>query len=268
MKKSLIFATLALTTFAMVGCSDPSGAANDWIGALLDNDKDDIEQLTCEEYISRYKDTAEDISKGEDKKLQYILENLEITRVVAGDAYARAYFALKVPVEMKLENPYEDVWVGSDMRPVSDGTFKNAVAKAYLENDSDADIYGDDALDFIEDAINDTDELEDFIFEMAEVEAENAKQEFNLSDQEREMLEDTAIEGSIELARGFIGILTNFKFESYEDFFDSLEVVHEEKVGDGRICYLTLDAPEAGYIEVIKDAKGEWRVNRLKLNID
>ncbi|MDO4528080.1 MAG: hypothetical protein Q4C03_04780, partial [bacterium] len=42
MKKSFLFATVAMASFTFIGCADPASTAEDWVDAMLENDKEEL----------------------------------------------------------------------------------------------------------------------------------------------------------------------------------------------------------------------------------
>lgn len=267
MKKSFLFATFAIASFTFIGCSDPSSTAEDWMDAMLENDKEELIATSAKQIFDEHQRSAQEIADGKDSALmtRYLLENLDITHTIETENYARVYFSLDVPAKFEIANLHGSTWLPNDISLLSKRDFKGAVAHAYLTGDSDAECYGEDAVDFLEDAINDVDEITDVLMEMAEAEAAKANAPADFTDSLRHEIKAKALEGSIEMSQKVMAFVSTYKFEEIEDFFDSIDVIHEESTSTPsvRTTYITIEAPEAGYIELVKDIDGNWRVTDI-----
>ncbi|MDO5463178.1 MAG: hypothetical protein Q4F99_06835 [bacterium] len=252
-------------SFTFIGCADPASTAEDWVDAMLENDKEELFATSGKEVFEEYQKA---LASQDAKALmtRYLLENLDITHTLETENYARVYFSLDVPAKCKIANLTGSTWLPNEITVLSNRDFKGAVAHAYLTGDSDADCYGDDAIDFIEDAIYDVDEITDApLMEMAEAEAAKAKAPADFTDSIRNEIQTKAREGSIEMSQKVMELVSTYKFEEIEDFFDGIDILHEEPTSTPsvRTTYITIEAPEAGYIELIKDIDGNWRVTDI-----
>jgi hypothetical protein len=249
----------------MVGCGGAESTAEDYVDAILENDQMTLAEVVHEDYLDKAKAQAKAIAEKKAELLRYMLENMTITNSVETDIYAKVTYSTKVPASFTITCVGDDEWVINDsIYPVTD--FDAELVQAYFEEDSKADIYGEDALDNYMLLISDVEDYVDYMVDVREADLERKGKSGNdakVSDKDREELAKNMRKLSIEESETLLNMIDKMGFESYEDYFNSIDFIHEKPVpgnDKARITYITIDVPRAGELSLVKDDEGKWKV--------
>jgi hypothetical protein len=264
MNKMLKFAALAIVPVAMVGCGGAESTAEECVDAILENDQLTLSEVVHEDSLEEVKATAKAIAEKKDEVKRYMLENMTITKSAETDSFAMVIYSTKVPMQFDIKRIGDEWVMDGDISRVYD--FDAELAQAYFEEDSKADIYGEDALDNYMLLISDVEDYVDYMVDVREADLERKGKSGNdakVSDKDREELAKNMRKLSIEESETLLNMIDKMGFESYEDYFNSIDFIHEKPVpgnDKARITYITIDVPRAGELSLVKDDEGKWKV--------
>jgi hypothetical protein len=264
MNKMLKFAALAIVPVAMVGCGGAKSTAEECVDALLENDQLTLSEVVHEDSLEQVKAIAKDLAEKKDEIKRYKLENMTITKSAETDSYAMVTYSTKVPMKFDIRRIGDEWVMDGDISKVYD--FDAEIAQAYFEEDSKADIYGEDALDNYTLLFSDVKDYVDYMVDVKEADLERKGKSGNdakISDEKREEMSKNIREVSARRSAELLLKVELLGFESYEDYFNSIDFIHEKPVPgfeDRRTTYITIDTPKAGGIYLLKDNEGKWKV--------